>query len=622
MGGYREDGPSAGWAGGIVQKSRQDGNSTTDKQSVRSSASFAAQQRFHRYVAVLFATTVSLVAVVEVVRGYESGEVPWARLIGPVILLVWAVVVARSEEPRATSLVLAAMAFTGSMSVIEAYFDADVTSFDFATSFGLMMLFAVLAGTLSEGKRLVWAGCLAGVVTAWVVFTGFLLEDPAEAIGVRALVAIAGVAFTTALVAELYDQLSSSIAAHDRSRRLQNAVARCSEALLVHSDAFALHEAVSAVFEATEADYAYIDKTIDLDGSVGWEIVASAARGNGEAASGWQKGRYEDIPSTYEALERGEAAEIHVADLSGQERSAYNSDRVLSELCVPIYVGEAFRGSIGFVEYSNERCWSDDEVQTLWRAADMIGAYWRRHDDAQALKTSNESKDKLLASVSHEIRTPLTAIVGLSEEIVSNRGEMTADELDELSRIIAVQSRELAELVEDLLVASRADFGNLSIRSEAVDIGEQVERVLEGLRESSPEGKQVVFAGESAVAWADPLRVRQILRNLVTNAIKYGGDRIVVAVRQAAPESISIFVADDGAGIDERESKLIFERYYRSAQSPTQPGSVGIGLAVSRQLAEMMGGTLAYVNGGPQHHFELSLPAAVQAVEKPVPQPV
>jgi signal transduction histidine kinase len=250
----------------------------------------------------------------------------------------------------------------------------------------------------------------------------------------------------------------------------------------------------------------------------------------------------------------------------------------------------------------------------------MIGAYWRRQDDAEALKASNESKDKLLASVSHEIRTPLTAIVGLSEEIVSRRSSLGPDELDELHGIIAVQSRELAELVEDLLVASRADFGNLSIRPEEVDLGDQVRRVVDGLRDSTPPTKEIRFTGETATAWADPLRVRQIIRNLITNAVKYGGDQIEVTVRPGG-EGATVVVADNGPGVPEREAKLIFERYYRSAQSPTQPGSVGIGLAVSRQLAEMMDGSLGYVASGPEHRFELTLPMAARTAQSLVSQP-
>jgi two-component system sensor histidine kinase MtrB len=202
----------------------------------------------------------------------------------------------------------------------------------------------------------------------------------------------------------------------------------------------------------------------------------------------------------------------------------------------------------------------------------------------------------------------LTAIVGLSEEIASSSG-LGAEELDELNSIIAVQSRELAELVDDLLVASRADFGNLSIKPESVDLRDQVDMVVQGLRESHRSSKVLVVEGEGVLAWADSLRVRQILRNLLTNAIKYGGDRVTASVVRMAGMGC-IVVRDDGLGVAPEEAPLIFERYYRSAQSPTQPGSVGIGLSVSRQLAEMMGGTLEYVSGDAGPRFQLCLPLA------------
>lgn len=553
---------------------------------------------------MLFATTAPLVALVEYARASFAGPA-LGRLAGPLVLTSWAVLVARSRRPNATPLTLAAMGFVGSLVMLEAFFDVEVTSFDFGTAFGLMMLFAVLAGTLSMGRRLMWAGGLATGVAAWVIVVGFMTAEPVDVIGVRVVIAVAGVVFTTALVAELYDQLISAIKAYDRSRRLHNAVGRCSEALLVHSDSSALHEAMQAVFEATAGDYAYIDRTLEVDGRPGWEIVASASRDPDESYGvDWHTGRYDLIPTTYRALSRGEAALISTSQLTGRERELFEADRIMSEVCVPIFVGEEFRGSIGFVDYTEERRWSDDEIQTLWRAADMVGAYWRRHDDAEALRASNESKDRLLASVSHEIRTPLTAIVGLSEA-VADRGTLLPEELDELCGIIAVQSRELAELVEDLLVASRADFGNLSIRPEGIDLGDQVGRVVEGLRESVPSAKSITVSGEDLRAWADPLRVRQIIRNLLTNAVKYGGDRISVTLGEHDGLAL-LAVADDGQGIADAESNLIFERYYRSAESPTQPGSVGIGLAVSRQLAEMMGGTLSYVSSPPR--FELTLP--------------
>ena len=574
---------------------------------MRIPASSAAQERFHRYVAVLFATTVPLVAVVEFTRAMDGGRNAIARFAGPMILTTWAVAVARSRHPNAVRLVLGMMGFTAALVLLEAAFGVDVTSFDYATAFGMLMLLAVLAGTLGVQRRKLFAGGLSAALAAWVITVGVLTGSSFDVIAMQTVIALAGVIFTAALVSELYDQLTSAIAAHERGRRLQEAIGRCSEALLVHPDSFALFEAVRAVFDATDADFAYINKTVDIDGQIGWENVADASKMAEGLAADWASGIYSSIPNTYDSLIAGKEAVVYASELDGTEKEFYVDRGILSEVAVPIFTAHDFRGSIGFVQYSNDREWTEAEIQALWRAADMVGAYWRRQDDADALKASNESKDQLLASVSHEIRTPLTAIVGLSEEIVSAQGSLGPETLDELSGIIAVQSRELAELVEDLLIASRADFGNLSIKRETIDLAEQVERVLTGVLEGKGSTKNIAFSGGDIYAFADPLRVRQIIRNLITNAIKYGGDSVVVAVR-AEGSTASVVVADNGAGVTRREEGLIFERYYRSAQSPTKPGSVGIGLAVSRQLAEMMDGTLEYVSDASQHHFQLTLP--------------
>ncbi|MEX2081900.1 MAG: hypothetical protein WEC33_09810, partial [Dehalococcoidia bacterium] len=149
---------------------------------MRSSAPAAAQRRFHRYVAVLFATTAPLVAVVEYLRAVDGANAPLARFAGPVILTVWAVAVARSKDPNAIPLVLGAMWYIGSLVVVEALFSADVTSFDYTTTFGLMMLFGVLAGTLSRGSRLVWAGGLAISIATWVVTVGTLRGETVDEI--------------------------------------------------------------------------------------------------------------------------------------------------------------------------------------------------------------------------------------------------------------------------------------------------------------------------------------------------------------------------------------------------------------------------------------------------------
>lgn len=570
-----------------------------------------AQRRFHRYVAMLIAATSLVLAVVELQRVRSPGTGESVAWIGYFVILGWAVYIVRSAgKGSALLLVLAQIGYWASLIVIEALYRVDVTSFDFVTSFGTVMMLGVLAGALVAESRMVWAVLIAAAIALWAVSVGSIYGNPTDVLWVRGLTVMAGVVFTTALVSKLFDQLAHAINQYDRSRRLQNAIAKCSEALLVQTDSLAIHAAVKAILEATDADYGYVDKTVDIDGEPGWEIIADAAKDDADYGVAWEVGSYSAIPSMYRSMVKGNAVVVHTSEMEERVRRLYEADGIQSEVSVPIFVEGEFRGSIGFVQYTSDRMWHNTEIQTLWRAAHMISAYWQQQDQADALRASNESKDRLLASVSHEIRTPLTAIVGLSEEIISAGSSLGNEELDELNSIIAVQSRELAELVEDLLVASRADFGNLSIRAESMDLLAQAEQVVLGLRESHRTKKSFEVEGPVLEAWADPLRVRQILRNLLTNAIKYGGEEIVVAVEKEK-DSIRLIVRDDGSGIPSEEADLIFERYYRSAGSPTQPGSVGIGLAVSRQLAEMMGGTLRYVADAERRHFELCLPAAL-----------
>jgi signal transduction histidine kinase len=566
-----------------------------------------AQRRFQRYVAVLLAATLPVLVVVEYLH---AGSLRTSGLLisGYLMLILWGVYVARSETAPVVPLVLATIVFVGLLVAADAVFDTDVTALDFTGAFGLMLVLSVLSGGLVTGNRLVWAAGLALSVAIWVATMGFLEGGTVGTIAMRATVAIACVSFATALVSDLFHQLAEAIEEHRRSARLQDAIASCSEALLVHSDAFAVYEATRALLDAVDTDYAYVDRTVVMDGEPAWEIIADAGASVDNGGL-WRKGVYSEIPTAYKALATGRAVIVKPGELDPEEGRPYIEDGIRSEVSVPIFVGAVMRGSVGFIQYSEERDWSESEIQTLWRASHMIAAYWKRQDDAEQLRASNESKDRLLASVSHEIRTPLTAIVGLSEELISSRTSLGAEEMDELNGIIAVQSRELAELVEDLLVASRADFGNLSIRPEWIDLRDQALRVVEGVRESHPARKEVRVEGGPVRAWADPLRVRQVIRNLLTNAVKYGGDRIVILLEERG-ELAAVTVADDGAGVPEHESQLIFERYYRSTGSPTQPGSVGIGLPVSRQLAEMMGGKLEYLRRGVHPSFELVLPAS------------
>jgi len=216
------------------------------------------------------------------------------------------------------------------------------------------------------------------------------------------------------------------------------------------------------------------------------------------------------------------------------------------------------------------------------------------------------SKDKFIASVSHELRTPLTAIVGLAEELRKDHDAFGEAERKEFIEIIAQQAVDVAHIVEDLLVAARADIGTLSITLKPVDLAAQVRAAMDTLHGLTP--KVVVDPG-TAEGVADPTRLRQILRNLLTNAFRYGGESIEVRFGER-PGTVWVEVVDNGPGIPEAYRDRIFEPYVSAHQVKGLTASVGLGLTVSRELARLMGGDLEYHHDGSDSIFRLTLGAA------------
>jgi signal transduction histidine kinase len=226
------------------------------------------------------------------------------------------------------------------------------------------------------------------------------------------------------------------------------------------------------------------------------------------------------------------------------------------------------------------------------------------NDARRTLESSLRSKDELIATVSHELRTPLTTVVGLSMELSAAYDQFTKDEAQDLLGMISDQSIEVATIVEDLLVAARAESGLLKVSIEPVDLHREAKTTLRGLEIEEEVDCHTV--GVVAPVPADPGRVRQILRNLLVNARRYGTRPIRVIVRDA-DSSVAIEVRDRGVAIPVDEREAIFDRYYRARQTPGVTASVGLGLTVSRELARIMGGDLTYDYDG-ESVFTLTLP--------------
>ena len=225
-----------------------------------------------------------------------------------------------------------------------------------------------------------------------------------------------------------------------------------------------------------------------------------------------------------------------------------------------------------------------------------------------ALEALLQSKDELVATVSHELRTPLTAVVGLATELSESIDSFENRELRELVSLIASEGREVSTIVEDLLVAAQAETGKLRLKPARVDLVE----IATDVHRTLPNAETVGLFMPDQPVWvtADPVRTRQIVRNLVVNAGRYGGDAIRICVAASATTA-TIEVRDTGLPLPFREREAIFGRFYRARQVPGLTASVGLGLTVSRQLARDMGGDLTYSHDGEEAIFELALPGYI-----------
>jgi len=259
----------------------------------------------------------------------------------------------------------------------------------------------------------------------------------------------------------------------------------------------------------------------------------------------------------------------------------------------------------------DQRIFSSDDLNFLHAVTNVLAAAVDRAGAYARLELLVESKDAFVASVSHELRTPLTVVTGLAHELSQRWMTLSDEEMDEFTTMLVGQSEDMADLIEDLLVAARANIGNVAVRIMPVDVGTEVAGVLAGFESQTD---RVIESDVSEVTIsADPSRLRQILRNLVSNAIRYGGSKVVVEGFVSSGLFV-LEVKDDGDPIPEADRDRIFEPYERAHETSGRPGSVGLGLAVSRTLAELMRGSLTYRHDG-WSVFRLELPATVGDLE-------
>jgi PAS domain S-box-containing protein len=211
----------------------------------------------------------------------------------------------------------------------------------------------------------------------------------------------------------------------------------------------------------------------------------------------------------------------------------------------------------------------------------------------RALETMRQD---LVATVSHELRTPLAAIYGAA--VTLRRQDIGLDEelRERLLAIVVEESERLSEIVNDLLLASQLDAGTLPVAIEATDPRALAAAVVESARAHLPDGTTIELSAPASLprVAADPGQLRQVLDNLLENAVKYSpsGGRIDVAL-EARGDALRFAVRDPGLGIPAGEHRRIFEKFYRLDPDMSHGvGGTGLGLYICRELVRRVGGKI------------------------------
>jgi PAS domain S-box-containing protein len=242
------------------------------------------------------------------------------------------------------------------------------------------------------------------------------------------------------------------------------------------------------------------------------------------------------------------------------------------------------------------------------------GTVYAFHDLTEAHRLEQLKAD-FIATVSHELRTPLAAVHGAAKTLQRNDVDVEGELFERLLSVISEQSDRLAAMVNDILLASRVGSAELELASERVDLATLAADVLAAARALAGEGLsfELVAPPSPPPVAGDREKLRQVLANLVGNAAKYspGGGRVQVELTRHERE-LEIAVRDEGLGIATAEQRLIFEKFYRADANMTRGVSgSGLGLYISRELVNRMGGTISVESElGKGSTFVVKLPLA------------
>ena len=399
----------------------------------------------------------------------------------------------------------------------------------------------------------------------------------------------------------------------------------------------AMQKALEAVGTATGVDRAYVfEASIDqnsgettLSQRFEWTAPGVTPQINNPELLNMPFSK--DFPRWFKILSNGNPLTGLVSEFPENERDLLMPQDIISLFVVPVFVNDRFWGTVGFDDCSKGMQWSENEISILTALAASIGGSISREIIGNELSNAREIAEKatkiksdFLATMSHEIRTPMNGVIGMTSLLLQT--QLTKDQID-YAQTIRISGELLLDLINEILDFAKIESGQMILEEQSFDLRLALEDTIDLTAANAITKKLgLFFRIEPEVPQfitSDVTRLRQILVNLIGNAIKFTHKgEIVISVKRIESQDDDAFiefsVKDTGIGIPNEKIDSLFRPFTQADATTTRKyGGTGLGLAICSNLVELMGGKIkAISNIGKGSEFIFTIKTKIDSVTK------